>query len=35
LNADKLRAMGWSPQIELREGVAGSYQWFLGHACEA
>jgi GDP-L-fucose synthase len=29
--SDKLRAMGWSPSIELREGIADAYRWFLAH----
>ncbi len=33
MSADKLRAMGWAPTIELREGVATTYRWFLDHAC--
>jgi GDP-L-fucose synthase len=31
MSADKLRAMGWSPSIALKEGVARTYQWFLQH----
>jgi len=27
--ADKLRALGWAPKIGLREGIAGTYDWFL------
>ena len=29
MSADKLRAMGWTPSIALRDGVADAYQWFL------
>lgn len=28
MSADKLRAMGWAPSIELRDGVADAYRWF-------
>jgi GDP-L-fucose synthase len=29
MSADKLRGMGWSPRISLRQGVAETYDWFL------
>ena len=29
LNVERLRALGWSPSMDLREGVAGAYQWYL------
>ena len=29
MSADKLRGMGWSPSIGLREGIASTYAWFL------
>lgn len=29
MSAAKLRAMGWEPQISLRDGLAQTYQWFL------
>jgi GDP-L-fucose synthase len=29
LDVEKLRALGWRPSIELREGIADSYKWFL------
>lgn len=29
MSADKLRAMGWSPSITLRDGIASTYQWYL------
>lgn len=31
MNSGRLRALGWEPKIELREGVAQTYAWFLGH----
>lgn len=27
--ADRLREMGWEPQIALRDGIASTYAWFL------
>ncbi len=29
--ADKLRAMGWNPSIDLRDGIVSVYRWFLDH----
>jgi GDP-L-fucose synthase len=29
MSADKLRAMGWQPSIELKDGIAAVYKWFL------
>lgn len=29
LSTDKIRATGWAPQIELRDGIASTYRWFL------
>ena len=29
--ADRLKAMGWTPQIDLREGLESTYEWFLGN----
>lgn len=34
MSADKLRAMGWSPKIGLREGLEDAYRWFLDHAAD-
>lgn len=31
MSADKLRAMGWTPKIGLKEGIAQTYQWFLAN----
>lgn len=28
MSADKIRALGWSPRIDLRSGVASTYTWF-------
>lgn len=32
MSANRLRDMGWTPSIELRRGIAETYQWFLGQA---
>ncbi|NNC72967.1 MAG: GDP-L-fucose synthase [Sphingomonadaceae bacterium] len=29
MSADRLREMGWSPSIGLREGIAATYDWYL------
>jgi GDP-L-fucose synthase len=29
MSGDKLRGLGWTPKIALREGVESSYRWFL------
>lgn len=29
MDSSKLRALGWSPTIELDQGIASSYAWFL------
>ena len=29
MSADKLRAMGWSPKIGLKDGIETAYDWFL------
>jgi GDP-L-fucose synthase len=29
LDTSRLRAMGWSPHIQLSQGVVSTYQWFL------
>ncbi|WP_290720379.1 GDP-L-fucose synthase [Altererythrobacter sp.] len=31
MSAEKLRALGWVPKIDLRDGVANTYAWFLQH----
>lgn len=31
MSADKLRAMGWSPSITLKDGIKSTYDWFLSH----
>lgn len=34
MSADKLRALGWQPQIGLRQGLADTYQWFLDNVAK-
>jgi len=29
LDISKIQSLGWQPQIELREGVASTYEWYL------
>lgn len=29
MSADRLRDLGWTPSIPLRDGIAATYQWFL------
>ena len=35
LDVSRLRALGWSPAIPLRQGIESTYQWFLDHHDEA
>lgn len=35
MSGEKLAAMGWRPQIGLREGLMRTYQWFLDHQTDA
>lgn len=35
LDLSRLHQLGWRHQIELREGIASSYRWFLDHAATA
>ena len=34
MNSDRLRALGWSPGIDLRQGVAATYAWYLRQGAE-
>lgn len=31
MSADKIRALGWTPSIKLREGLENAYAWFRDH----
>lgn len=33
LETTRIRGLGWQPTVELREGLADTYAWFLEHAC--
>jgi GDP-L-fucose synthase len=32
LDSSRLAALGWQAQIELREGIASTYQWYIQHS---
>lgn len=32
MSSDRLRGMGWAPSIELRDGIAVTYEWFCENA---
>lgn len=34
LDISKIRSLGWSPKISLREGIADAYRWFCDHEDE-
>lgn len=31
LDVDKLKALGWAPAIEFKEGLKETYEWYLSH----
>lgn len=31
MDVSKIKSLGWQPQISLSEGLASTYQWFIGH----
>jgi GDP-L-fucose synthase len=35
LDVSRLNRLGWRPRIALKTGIASTYAWFTGHACEA
>jgi GDP-L-fucose synthase len=35
MSAERLKALGWSPCIGLREGLVTTYEWFLDHLAKA
>lgn len=34
MDNSKLRSLGWQPKIELEQGLASTYQWFVEHIAE-
>jgi GDP-L-fucose synthase len=34
MSNERLQASGWSPKIDLRTGIASTYDWFLSHYIE-
>ncbi len=34
LDISRLTAMGWQPRIDLRDGLADTYNWFVRHAAD-
>ena len=35
LDVSRLHSLGWRHRLELRDGIAATYQWFLEHRAEA
>lgn len=35
LDTTRITALGWQPTIGLRDGIAGTYRWFVEHHAEA
>jgi GDP-L-fucose synthase len=35
LDVGRLKRLGWSPSVSLREGVESTYRWFLKHQADA
>ena len=35
LDVTRVRALGWQPEISLREGIARTYEWFLANCAKA
>lgn len=35
LDTSRLRGLGWSPRVPLREGVERTYRWYVAHAAPA
>lgn len=34
LNVDKIKTLGWSPKIEIRQGIYDTYKWYIENACK-
>lgn len=35
LDISKIKALGWTPKIPLREGIADAYRWFCENRAQA
>jgi nucleoside-diphosphate-sugar epimerase len=35
MDTSRLARMGWAPQVDLEQGIASTYQWFLEHGADA
>ncbi|GAA1384368.1 GDP-L-fucose synthase [Pseudonocardia kongjuensis] len=35
LDTSRITALGWSPTVELRQGITDTYRWFVEHHAEA
>lgn len=34
LDVSRIRSLGWQPEIELKDGIEATYDWFLNHQSE-
>jgi GDP-L-fucose synthase len=34
LNVDRIHSLGWRHRLDLREGIASTYRWFLENRAE-
>jgi len=34
LNVDKMKSLGWEPNISLEEGIRTTYEWYKDYACQ-
>jgi GDP-L-fucose synthase len=34
LNVDKIKTLGWSPKIGIRQGIYDTYEWYKKNACK-
>jgi GDP-L-fucose synthase len=34
LNVDKIKTLGWSPKIGIRQGIYDTYKWYIENACK-
>jgi GDP-L-fucose synthase len=35
LDSSRLQGTGWRPSVNLRDGIARTYEWFLAHQADA